>query len=145
VARLNFTISFIGAGFDFCNWLINQKNNGNGVYHPSGEYIVFISEENAHLQDHLKYLADSGLGLYCNLWAIDIAAKKTWKLTDIPIKKSLLDKSPAIAVINPHFTPDEKTLIWTERYAKGGHHNWGMWRIKSAAFNSGKRQAVAFR
>jgi hypothetical protein len=22
VARLNFTISFIGAGFDFCNWLI---------------------------------------------------------------------------------------------------------------------------
>lgn len=117
------------------NLNINQKNNGNGVYHPSGDYIVFISEENRHLQDHLKYLADPGVGLYCNFWAIDVASKKAWRLTDIPVKKRLRDKFPVIAVVNPHFTPDGKTLIWTERYAKGGHHNWGAWRIKAATFN----------
>ena len=116
------------------NIRVNQKNNGNGVYHPSGKYIIFISEENNHLYDSNKSIGDPGVGLFCNLWAIEISTKKAFKLTDIPITQSLNDKTPVIGSVNPHFTPDGKTLIWTERYDSGGNHNWGKWRIKSADF-----------
>lgn len=116
------------------NAMVNQKNNGNGVFHPSGKYIIFISEENQHLYDFNKSTGDPGVGLFCNLWAMEISSKKAWKLTDIPITKSFDDSAPAMGVVNPYFTPDGKTVIWTERYGKGGNYNWGKWRIKAANF-----------
>jgi Tol biopolymer transport system component len=114
---------------------VPQKNSGNGVFHPSGRYVVFISEVSSHFDDRQKYYGDAGVGLFCNLWAIDIATKHAWQLTDIPIKRSLLDKTPAIATVNPRFTPDGETLLWTERYAEGTKHDWGKWRIKAARFS----------
>ena len=103
---------------------IHQRNNGNGVYHPSKNYIVFISEENDHFLDNAKYLADPGVGLFSNLYATDLSGNKFWKLTDITIKKALADGIPATATVNPHFL-ENGTLVWTERYAEGGNLNWG--------------------
>jgi Tol biopolymer transport system component len=111
---------------------IGQRNNGNAVFHPSGKYIVFISE----VADHYggKAMSEPGIGLFNNLWATDVSAGHFWQLTQVPIKKSLFDKTPAFATVNPVFSPDGGVLIWTERYDQGGHHNWGRWRIKGANF-----------
>ena len=111
-----------------------DRSKGNGIFDKSGNYVVFIAEEPDHFADGKKYLADPGVGLFSNLWAINIQTNNAWKLTNIPIKRSLLDRQPAIAVVNPRFTPDGKTILWTERYAEGGSNNWGKWRIKAANF-----------
>ena len=113
---------------------IKQRNNGNATFDKSGKYIVFISEEDDHFLDNQKYLADPGVGVFSNLYATDINQNKFWQLTNIPIKKSLTDKIPATATVNPHFSEDGKLLIWTERYAEGGNLNWGKWRIKAGDF-----------
>ncbi|MBI4528951.1 MAG: PD40 domain-containing protein [Deltaproteobacteria bacterium] len=46
---------------------IGQRNNGNAIFHPSGRYMVFISEVEDHAQKEMKVLGDPGLGLFCNL------------------------------------------------------------------------------
>lgn len=110
------------------------RHNGNGVFHPSGRYIVFLSEEPRHFQDSLAWLGNPGLGMYCNLWATDPRGGKFWKLTNHPPKLKLLDGTQVMGVVNPHFSHDGRQLIWTERYAAGGHHNWGKWRVMTAGF-----------
>jgi len=117
---------------------IGQRNNGNAVFSPDGEYVVFISEEERHLGDQFPWMADPGVGLFSNIWATNLSGTRFWKLTHIPIKIRLVDKTPAIGTVNPHFSPDGRRLYWTERYAAGGHHNWGRWRIKSARFVVGR-------
>lgn len=113
---------------------IPQRNNGNGVFDSSGEFIIFVSEVPEHFADQLKYLGDSGLGLFSNLWATNLDGSQFWMLTDTPIKQTLADRTPAYAVVNPRFSRDGRLLIWTERYAEGGNHNWGRWRIQGADF-----------
>ncbi len=113
---------------------IGQKNNGNAIFDPSGQYVIFISEVDEHYSDILKWTGDPGMGLFSNLWATDPDGGNFWQLTDIPIKQSLGDGIPAMAAVNPLFAPDGVTLLWTERYAEGGNHNWGLWRIKAADF-----------
>lgn len=112
-----------------------QRNHGNGVFHPDGRWVVFLSEVEHHFADRKTYFADPGVGLFCNLWAIDVQTRRAVPLTDVPIKRSLLDRRPAIALVNPHFSPDGRTLLWTERYREGGNHGWGRWRIKAASFS----------
>lgn len=113
---------------------IGQKNNGNADFDPSGNYIIFISEEETHYSDNQKWTGDPGMGLFSNFWATDLNGDRFWKLTDIPIKQSLGDDIIAMATVNPLFSLDGKTLYWTERYEEGGNHNWGLWRIKAADF-----------
>lgn len=113
---------------------IGQKNNGNAIFDPSGQYVIFISEVDEHYSDTLKWMGDPGVGLFSNLWAADPDGGNFWQLTDIPIKQALGDGIPAMAAVNPLFAPDGVTLLWTERYAEGGNNNWGLWRIKAADF-----------
>lgn len=116
---------------------IAQRNNGNAVFDPSGVYVIFVSEEDGHYSDSRKWMADPGVGLFSNLWATDTSGSRFWQLTDFPIKQYLTDGIPARAVVNPLFSPDGASLLWTERYSEGGNHNWGRWRIKTARFVSG--------
>jgi len=111
-----------------------QKNNGNGVYDPSGQFILFVAEAESHFAYQLKYLGDSGVGLFSDLWATDREGSRFWKLTETPIKQQLLDGVPAYAVVNPRFSRDGKLLVWSERYADGGNHHWGEWRVQAADF-----------
>jgi Tol biopolymer transport system component len=113
---------------------INQRSNGNAIFHPSGDHVVFVSEEDDHFGEAMRGLGDPGIGLFSNIWATDPAGSRFWKLTDMPIKRSPTDRTPAMASVNPHFTPDGSALVWTERYAGGGNHNWGRWRLKMADF-----------
>lgn len=114
---------------------IGQRNNGNAIYDHSGRYILFISEEENHLLEQVRRLGDPGIGLFSNFWATDLDGRQFWKLTDIPIKRNMGDtKTPTIGSVNPVFSRDGSRFVWTERYAEGGNHNWGRWRIKIADF-----------
>jgi len=112
---------------------IGQKNNGNAVFHPSGDYIVLVSEVSEHFGARNKIYGDPGLGLFSNLWAMNREGSKYWQLTDIPIRKHLFGKTPVMGVVNPHFSQDGSKLMWTERY-DGKSGGWGKWRIKMASF-----------
>jgi Tol biopolymer transport system component len=114
---------------------IGQLNNGNAIYHPSGAYIAFISEVPQHYLSTLPPtgqvpLGDPGIGLFANLWITD--GVSFWQQTNIPVKETATDGLPVYATVNPRFTPDGKSIVWTERYANGGQFNWGMWRLKEA-------------
>jgi len=112
---------------------IGQRNNGNAIFHPSGRYIVFVSEEPNHSFGFIKSLGDPGLGLFSNLWATDVQGSRYWKLTDIELKKNRRDPTPIRGSVNPLFSPDGRQLLWTERY-DDRPARWGRWRIKSADF-----------
>ncbi|HID07791.1 MAG TPA: hypothetical protein EYP10_11670, partial [Armatimonadetes bacterium] len=109
-----------------------HRHNGNATIHPSGKFVVFLSEEEHHPWLELFWLGDPGLGLFCNLWATDLEGRRFWKLTNIPIKRDISDATPVFGVVNPLFSPDGEWLLWTERFGHGGHHNWGRWRVKRA-------------
>ena len=109
-----------------------QRNNGNGRVHPSGAFVVFVSEEASHFGGSMRRLGDPGIGLFSNFRATTAEANGVWRLTNIDIKKGMFDRTVAKAAVNPVFSPDGRTFVWTERYASGGNHNWGRWRIKAA-------------
>lgn len=114
---------------------ITQRNNGNGIFHPQGNFVVFVSEVPSHFLDELPATSDPGIGLFSNLWAFDVRSSGATQLTSIPIKRDLADPTPAMAVVNPVFSPDGAMLLWTERFSNGGHYNWGSWRLKAADFD----------
>src|ERR1700733_11844575 len=114
---------------------IGQLDNGNGIFHPSGAYIGFISEVPQHYLSTIPPkgqvpLGDPGIGLFSNLWITDGIG--FWQQTNIPVKQNANDGLPVYATVNPRFTPDGKSVVWTERYANGGSFNWGDWRLKEA-------------
>ena len=114
---------------------INQLHNGNPVWHPAGDLIIFESEEMSHYGVVNKWPSNPGIGVFCNLWATDEEGSRFWKLTNIPIKQEKNDDIPIMGVLNPRFSHDGSRLMWTERYGEGG--KWGKWRIKVADFREG--------
>lgn len=121
---------------------IAHRNNGNAIFHPSGRYLVFTSEASRHFGDENKALADPGVGLYSNYWAADLESQGFTQLTNVPVKQKLLDRIPSMAAVNPLFTPDGRTFIWTERYAEGGHNKWGLWHVMAALFEADRGRPV---
>lgn len=121
---------------------INHRNNGNARFDHTGGLIVFISEEERHFGTFIKNLGDPGVGLYSNLWATGPRGRQFLRLTDIPIKQKMVDHVESIAVVNPLFSPDGRTVLWTERYAEGGHNKWGAWRVKAAELRLAPRPAI---
>lgn len=114
---------------------IAQRNNGNAIFDPEGRHILFVSEEPEHMGLMMKRLGDPGIGLFSNFWATDLDGSRFWQLTDIPIKRSMRDRqTPSVGSVNPVFSRDGSRFVWTERYAEGGSHNWGRWRIKIADY-----------
>ncbi len=108
---------------------INQRHNGNAQFDRSGRFIVFVSEEARHPTKFIKSLGDPGIGLYSNFWATNRQGSEFWKLTNVPA-----NHKPVIATVNPEFSPDGSTLVWTERYDKKRKDNWGEWRLKAADY-----------
>jgi len=115
---------------------IGQRSNGNADFHPSGESIVFVSEAEEHFLGNVPSVGDSGIGLFSNLWVTDQNGAEFRQLTEIPIKKSILDRTPVMATVNPVFVPTGSQIVWTERYDGGGNLGWGLWRLKTAEWVS---------
>jgi len=105
-----------------------QKHNGNPMWHPSGEYIVFTAEkENTPEQDDIW--AIPGKGINCNLWAMTADGERFYRLTDYS------HSEPETGVIHPQFSHDGKKLLWAERRFYGNSFGGG-WVLKLADFNT---------
>ncbi|MCK4835478.1 MAG: hypothetical protein KAT17_02520 [Candidatus Aminicenantes bacterium] len=106
-----------------------QKHNGNPVWHPLEDYIVFTAEkEDTPEQDDIW--AIPGKGINCNLWAMTADGENFYPLTAYPLSK------PAIGVIHPQFSHDGKKLFWAERRYYGNSFGGG-WVLKIADFYIG--------
>jgi len=112
---------------------IGQRNNGNPCWHPSGRWIVFQSEHPQHFGLRNRWASDPGVGCYCDLWVTDPDGQHFSQLTHHRVKQRLFDGLPVMGVLNPHFSPDGKWLVWTERYGDGGR--WGRWRVWRARWS----------
>lgn len=105
-----------------------QLQNGNPQWHPSGEYIVFQSQDpnlsGLPLGPLGNYLASPGIGLNNDLWVMTADGSNFWQLTYVKERHGTL---------HPHFSPDGKKLLWSEiislQMDRIGH-----WAIKLADF-----------
>ncbi|MFH1350145.1 MAG: hypothetical protein ABII26_04330 [Pseudomonadota bacterium] len=105
---------------------VPQKHNGNPVWHPSGEYIVFTAEKKNNLAKYKEW-AIPGTGFNCDLWVMTSDGQHFYQLTDYPLKQ------PFRAVIHPQFSHDGKKLFWAERVKQGKSFGGG-WLLKIADF-----------
>ncbi len=104
-----------------------NRHAGNGAWHPSGRYLVFAAEKAEHPGGSFE--AIPGFSAYNDLWAI--AADRSWvrRLTDLPATSDH-------GTMLPHFSPDGRRLVWTERIAAPNIFDptatMGLWVVKVA-------------
>lgn len=110
-----------------------QKHNGNPVWHPSGEYIVFTAQNEDAIGDLYDITAKPGRGVNCNLWATSNEGTTFWQLTYYETR--LTD---ARGVIHPQFSHDGKKLFWAERLLDKEGTPWGEWALQVADFVIGE-------
>lgn len=127
-----YDVAFLSQNREFLSVVTDQpRHNGWPTWHPSGRFIVYQAEEAVHY-DMNPVIGFPGYGFFSNLWVSTPAGDKKWQLTDIPIKQEATDGIAYYAVVHPIFSDDGNTLMWTERYAKGGIFDWGKWQVKAA-------------
>ncbi|NJL30953.1 MAG: hypothetical protein HC898_04620 [Phycisphaerales bacterium] len=105
---------------------------GQPEWHPSGDYIVFQAVDPAlrglEITGKLVQgiLTSPGAGLQNNLWLGRTDGSAAWQLTHIPDRGGIL---------HPHFSPDGKTLVWSEHLPKAPGRMENHWVIRMANLN----------
>jgi Tol biopolymer transport system component len=115
-----------------CGEGMPEKHNGGAAWHPSGDYLVFVSENTDVRGEKFEDFAIPGSGINCNLWAVKMDGSGAVRLTDIETDY----KTPG-GVIHPQFSHDGKKLFWAEALGRGyrlGGKEWGEWALKVADF-----------
>ncbi len=108
---------------------IPDRNNGIPEWHPSGDFIVFQSQDPKlnipfFAKSRESYLTQGGSGLHNNLWIVTKDGKRFFQLTHLKEREFTL---------HPHFSHDGTKLLWTER-TLGGKRFGGKWVLKLADF-----------
>ncbi len=107
-----------------------QRSTGTPVWSPSGRFIAFVAEKQAHPGNSVG--ATPGWGSYSDLWVATADGSRAWQLTDVPTDKDH-------GTIIPEFSPDGRLLEWTERTKAGKalqpKRFAGFWAIKVASFD----------
>jgi Tol biopolymer transport system component len=102
------------------------KHAGQPAWHPSGNYLALqAQQQNSPKWIHAK--AAPGAGVLNDLWIISADGRQGWKVVALPSK---INKHSA-ALLHPHFSPDGKRLIWSERIS-GNAKPFGEWVIRLA-------------
>lgn len=101
---------------------VPQKHNDLPAWHPSGEYILFQSQDpNLDLPfvgERLEaYLTQGGAGLNHNLWLMTRDGRRAWQLTRVRAGE---------ASLHPHVSPDGRTVFWAARIQQGGRKVWAL-------------------
>ena len=118
---------------DTCISCINKdlphKETGSPHYHPSGKYIIFVSEKPVHDGSHVT--AIPGFGGYSDIWIMTHDGKRAWKVFET--RNDIND-----GIIAPKFSHDGKHVVWVER-TKSPHplvqkEFFGLWVITTGDF-----------
>jgi hypothetical protein len=92
-----------------CNKSVPPLHNGNPVWHPSGNYIVFQAQdpdlEGLPPTAAGSYIASPGMGINNNLWMMDNEGTAFWQLTHV---------KDMYGTLHPQISPDGKKLLWSE-------------------------------
>lgn len=102
--------------------LVPQKHNDLPAWHPSGEYILFQSQDPdldlPFVGERLEaYLTQGGAGLNNNLWLMTRDGRRAWQLTRVRAGE---------ASLHPHFSPDGRTVFWAARVQQGARKVWAL-------------------
>ena len=109
------------------------KHCGGIAWHPSGDYIVFSAENDDVRTRKADRLAEPGIGLNTNLWAMTPDGSRAWPLT----RDETNDEDPRGA-IHPVFSPDGTRLVWAGPVARNkvrAGFEWGEWALFFADFD----------
>jgi hypothetical protein len=110
------------------------KHCGGIAWHPSGDYIVFSAENDDVRTRKADRLAEPGIGLNTNLWAMTPDGSRAWPLT----RDETNDEDPRGA-IHPVFSPDGTRLVWAGPVARNEVRKgfeWGEWALFFADFDT---------
>lgn len=106
-----------------------QRHNGNAVWHPSGDYIIFTAQNaDVPVIEWYDFTAKPGRGVNCNLWLAKTDGSGFWQLTFNPTR---LDDD-AMAIIHPQISHDGTRVLWAERSHWEADTFWGRWHFKVA-------------
>lgn len=98
---------------------------GQPAYHPSGQFMAFQLEKAKHFGKRCGFFTNPGAGANNDLWIMNL---KTGKAKPLYASKK--------GVLHPHFSPDGRTLIWSDLYGNANifkpRFAAGRWAIKSA-------------
>ncbi|MBU7038719.1 MAG: PD40 domain-containing protein [Theionarchaea archaeon] len=108
-----------------CGGNIPELHNGNPVWHPSGEYIVFQAQD-PELQGLPptavgSYIASPGVGINNNLWIMTSDGTAFWQLTHV---------GDRFGTLHPQISPTGKKLLWSEVISPVS--DIGTWEIRLA-------------
>ena len=113
-----------------------QRHNGNAVWHPSGDYLVFTAENaDVPVNEWYDFTAKPGRGVNCNLWLAKTDGSGFWQLTFNPTQ---LDDD-AMAIIHPQISHDGSKVLWAERSHWEDDTYWGQWQLKVATLIIGDK------
>jgi len=102
------------------------KHAGQPAWHPSGDYLALqAQQQNSPKWIHTK--AAPGAGVLNDLWIVSADGRRGWKVVALPSQVN----RDAAAVLHPHFSPDGKRFIWSERIG-GDAKPFGEWVIRLA-------------
>ena len=108
---------------------LGKGHIGQPEWHPSGKYMVFQAQKKLRQGNWGRDLAATpGFGRHSDLWLMELATRRCFRLTDTPENESS-------GVLHPHFSHDGSKLTWSEMSAAPSSvHGFGQWEIKVADF-----------
>jgi len=105
------------------------RHTGGAVWHPSGDYLIFQAQKKSAPKT-TDTKCTPGAGMLNDFYVITADGKQSWLLYAVRDEVS----AHAAGVLHPHFSPDGKKLIWSERTRDNGRL-FGEWVIKIADFS----------
>ncbi len=108
--------------------VLGKGHIGQPEWHPSGKYMVFQAQKKFKQGRWGRDLAATpGFGRHSDLWLMELATQRCFRLTDTP--------EGASGVLHPHFSHDGSKLTWGEMYgAPKSLKGFGEWKIQVADF-----------
>jgi Tol biopolymer transport system component len=103
---------------------IPHLNNGNPVWHPSGNYIALQVQHAPSLGKLGDLGARPGAGWNNDLWIMDAAGKRYWQITHVTTEGG---------VVHPQFSWAGDKIVWAERISSQPAI-YGTWQLKLGDF-----------
>ena len=117
--------------------VLGKGHIGQPEWHPSGKYMVFQAQKTFRQGRWGRDLAATpGFGRHSDLWLMELATRRCFRLTDTP-------QDDTSGVLHPLFSSDGSKLTWGEMYgAPKFLDGFGEWKIQVADFAFDKGSPV---